>query len=354
MFSSKPTIVIVLRLKSIEFYNGRESEKEILQFPPKVMKKDEIVDWEKFELFIEEFIARNSLKKQHAIMVLGKDILFEKTIPRGDKEKEEAEQAKFFKSIPFDEKDVVTKRLMDDENIYLVSTHKDFYQSVKYTLEKFGWTIDQVVPMTMFDDFDADKTLDFAEVNQILNHTDLLRIGDMMASEDTVKPTRGQKIEEQRQSGGIFSKSNILLLLIIALLCGVVVFGGLYFTNAKVPTNLFSFSPTPTPSPLPTSTPTPVPSFDKSAASVKVLNGTGTPGQAGKVKSMISDLGFNQIDTDNAETKTTTTLVVFSPNVPSDVQDSIVKALEKTFSKVTPSTDKTATTDVIVTTGEEK
>jgi hypothetical protein len=162
MFSSKPAIVIVLRLKSIEFYNGKEAEKEILQFPPKVLKKDEIVDWEKFELFIEEFIARNSLRKQHAIMVLGKDILFEKTIPLGDAEKEKTEEAKFFKSIPFDEKDIVTKRLKDDDKIYLVSTHKDFYQSVKYTLEKFGWTIEQVVPMTMFEDFDADKTLDYA------------------------------------------------------------------------------------------------------------------------------------------------------------------------------------------------
>nr|MBP9719275.1 hypothetical protein [Candidatus Levybacteria bacterium] len=116
MFSAKPTILIVLRQKSLEFYNGHDEEKEILEFPPKVLKKDNIVDWEKFEMLIEEFIARNSLKKQHAIMVLAKDVLFEKTIPLGDVQKEEIETAKYLKAIPYDEKDIITKKLKDDQN----------------------------------------------------------------------------------------------------------------------------------------------------------------------------------------------------------------------------------------------
>ena len=355
MFSAKTTAVLVLRAKSLEFYNGKEQQRESLQFPPKILKKDEIVDWEKFELLIEEFLARNSVKKQHAILVLAKDIIFEKTIPAGDAEKEKAEEEKFFKTIHYDEKDIVTKRFRDGDNIYLISTYKDFYQSVKYTFEKFGWVIEQVIPMSMFEDFDADKMLDYAEVNQILSHTDLLKVGDMTSDADTIKPSRlAQTQQVQEQNSGLFSKQNLVLLFSIAVFCGGVFFAILYFNIIKLPVSSFSFAPTPTPSPIPTSTPTPLPSFDTSAASVKVLNGTGTPGQAGKVKTVMTGLGFSDVSTDNANSKTTTTLVVFSAAVPQNIQDEIVATLKKTFTTISSNMNKTAATDITITTGEEK
>lgn len=357
MFSAKPTILIVLRAKSMEFYNGHEEEKEILDFPPKVLKKDDIVDWEKFELLIEEFIARNSLRKQHAIMVLAKDILFEKTIPNGDAAIEAAETEKYLKKIPYDEKDIVTKKLKDEQNTYLVSAYRDFYQSVKYAFEKFGWSIEQVVPVTMFEDFDSDKTFDFAEVNLILSNKDMLKIGDMTSDVDTVKPSRSRQVPSmERSSEGIFTFHNLVLLLSIAAVCGCIFFAILYFNILKMPTSFPGLTPAATPTPLPTSTPTPVVvDFDKSAASVSVLNGTGTPGQAGDVKVTMTEMGFSDIETGNAQsTDNTTTTVMFSEKVPQSIQEEITTTLEKTFEKVTGSEDASVTTDIVITTGEEK
>jgi len=353
MFSAKPTILIVLRAKSMEFYNGREEEKEILDFPPKVLKKDDIVDWEKFELLIEEFIARNSLKKQHAIMVLSKDILFEKTIPNADSVIEEAEIAKYLKKIPYDEKDIITKKLKDEANTYLVSAYKDFYQSIKYIFEKYGWVIEQVVPVTMFEDFDSDKTFDYAEVNLILSNKDMLKIGDMTTDADTVKPSRVAQVQNSNSSG-IFTLHNLFLLVGIAAVCGSIFFAILYFNLLKLPTSLPGVA-SPTPTPLPTSTPTPTPEFGKSDVSVEVLNGTGTPGQAGSVKAIIEGLGFSAIETGNADASdNTTTLVVFSDKIPKNIQEEIITELEKTFEKVTSSEDANASTDIVITTGEEK
>jgi hypothetical protein len=328
MFSAKPTILIVLRAKSLEFYNGHEEEKEILDFPPKVLKKDNIVDWEKFEMLIEEFLARNSLKKQHAIMVLSKDILFEKTIPNTTVEIEAAETQKYLKKIPYDEKDIVTKKLKDEQNTYLVSTYKDFYQSIKYILEKFGWMIEQVVPITMFEDFDSDKTFDYAEVNLILSNRDMLKVGDMTSEEDTVRPSRMEQVQNTNE--GLFTKHNIFLLVGIAAVCAGIFFAILYFNILSLPKTLPGFAQ-PTPTPLPTSTPTPTPAFDKASLSVSVLNGTGTPGQAGQVKSIMSGMGYSTIETGNADsTDTTTTTVVFSNKVPKNIQEEIISELEKT------------------------
>lgn len=355
MFSAKPTILIVLRAKSMEFYNGHEEEKEILDFPPKVLKKDDIVDWEKFELLIEEFIARNSMKKQHAIMVLAKDILFEKTIVNGDSAIEAAETEKYLKKIPYDEKDIVTKKLRDEQNTYLVSAYKDFYQSIKYIFEKYGWTIEQVVPVTMFEDFDSDKTFDYAEVNLILSNKDMLKIGDMTSDEDTVRPSRAQQAESVSATGGPFTIHNLILLLSIAAVCGCIFFAILYFNLLKLPSSFPNFNPQPTPTPMPTSTPTPTPTFEKAGVSVSVLNGTGTPGQAGDVKQTMTDLGYASIETGNADSPdNTTTTVAFSDKIPKNIQEDIVTELEKTFAKVTAATDSSASTDIVITTGTEK
>ena len=353
MFSAKPTILIVLRSKSLEFYNGHEEEKEILEFPPKVLKKDDIIDWEKFEIVIEEFLARNSLKKQHAIMVLAKDVLFEKTIPNIDIEKAAVEEAKFLKSIPYDEKDVVTKKLKDEQNTYLVSTYKDFYQSIKYILEKFGWVIEQVVPVTMFEDFDSDKTFDYAEVNLILSNKDMLKIGDMTNDIDTIQSPRS-RVETVQSSNGLFSMNNMVLLLSIAAVCGMIFFAVLYFNILKLPSAFPGISPITTPTPQPTITPTPTPDFDKSSVTVQILNGTGTPGQAGAAKELFTSDGYSDVETDNAEnTDNTTATVNFSEKIPKNIQNDIVTMLEKTFKTVSISKKSSASFDIVVTTGEQ-
>ena len=113
-------------------------------------------------------------------------------------------------------------------------------------------------------------------------------------------------------------------------------------------------APTPTPAPTSTPTPTPLP-FDKSEISVSVLNGTGTPGQAGSIKQIMTDLGYNNVETGNAEnTDNTTTTVTFSNKVPKNIQTEMVTELQKIFTKVTSSTDSNASSDIVVTTGEEK
>jgi hypothetical protein len=283
-------------------------------------------------------------------MVLSKDILFEKTIPNATAEIEATETQKYLKKIPYDEKDIVTKKLKDEQNTYLVSTYKDFYQSIKYILEKFGWVIEQVVPVTMFEDFDSDKTFDYAEVNLILSNRDMLKVGDMTSEEDTVRPSRMEQVKNTKE--GVFTKHNIFLLVGIAAVCGGIFFAILYFNILSLPSSLPGFAE-PTPTPMPTSTPTPTPEFDKASLSVSVLNGTGTPGQAGQVKDIMSDIGYATIQTGNAESSdNTTTTVAFSSKVPKNIQEEIVTELKKTFSQVTSSTDNSATTDIVITTGE--
>jgi hypothetical protein len=56
----------------------------------------------------------------------------------------------------------------------------------------------------------------------------------------------------------------------------------------------------PTMAPLPTATPTP--EIKKDTTKVKILNGSGTPGKAGEVKTVMKDKGYQDIVTANADT----------------------------------------------------
>jgi hypothetical protein len=112
--------------------------------------------------------------------------------------------------------------------------------------------------------------------------------------------------------------------------------------------------PTPTPTEAPTPTPTPR-EVSKSDLSVEIQNGTGTPGQAATVKGLLEGIEYSNITTGNADnTDHTETEVIFSSRVSSSQQQEVKDILLKSFEAVTTSVDKSASTDIVITTGTQK
>ncbi|KXK08552.1 MAG: hypothetical protein UZ21_OP11001000542 [Microgenomates bacterium OLB22] len=60
-------------------------------------------------------------------------------------------------------------------------------------------------------------------------------------------------------------------------------------------------TPTPEPTTVPAASPTPTPAIDRAKLKVKVLNGEGTPGKAGKVATYLKERGYSDIVTANAD-----------------------------------------------------
>lgn len=89
-----------------------------------------------------------------------------------------------------------------------------------------------------------------------------------------------------------------IVTIVVALLTG----GILYSVSKKSSVSSFFARPTPTPTPAPTATPTPAPAtIDKSTFSVQVLNGGGTVGAAGKMKSFLEGKGYKVSGTGNTD-----------------------------------------------------
>lgn len=88
--------------------------------------------------------------------------------------------------------------------------------------------------------------------------------------------------------------------------------------------------------PQPTATPTPKP-VDKAEIKIEILNGTGTPGDAGFVSKELVAIDFDadNIEAANADDQEeTTTTITYSRELPQSLIDEIVEALTTSFGKI--------------------
>src|SRR3989344_6350629 len=102
------------------------------------------------------------------------------------------------------------------------------------------------------------------------------------------------------QTGKAGKKKTFIIILIVLIVIGIV--GGYFYLNqqnsAEETKTAVVEKEKPTITPSPTKTP-----IDKAIVTIQVLNGTGTPGQAGTVVTTLTDAGYltDNIETGNAE-----------------------------------------------------
>lgn len=108
-------------------------------------------------------------------------------------------------------------------------------------------------------------------------------------------------------------------------------------TPSPTPDGGLSTFPTPETSQTPevSATPTSEP-VQKADVKIEVLNGTGTPGDAGFLEKELKALGFSQIETGNAdEQKETATTVTFTRELAAPIVDEITSKLKELYNDVT-------------------
>lgn len=96
-------------------------------------------------------------------------------------------------------------------------------------------------------------------------------------------------------------------------------------------------------------------SLSKEKIKVRVLNGSGTVGEAGEVKTILENDGYKNIETDNSDKTIEDTMISHTASVSSQMVVEIKKLLEKTFSPVKISTDSQPTSvDLEIITGKNR
>lgn len=158
------------------------------------------------------------------------------------------------------------------------------------------------------------------------------------------------------------SKTKIFIGLAIITVIAIIV-GGVFYYKSKVSSTETAKDTTLTPQVTETTpTPTDVPEeevekIDYSEYSVSVLNGSGVPGESGNVKDSLEKLGFENVETGNAQSYDyETTEISLKADTPEGVYTAIEEALsdEYTVGKSETALDEDSAYDVIIIVGTKK
>ena len=345
IFTNKKNLIYVRR-NALEFFHG--DEKLELTIPVTILQNLEIVDSERFDKLLFDFLLK--IKKQKALMVLSSDVLFEKETVAKDEKDLDGKYQNFKDSLPVSSDKVAIKKIISGESIFFIAVNKKIYQEISAVLEKAGWEIKAVVPVTLFKEKLGmeDNELAVSSANKILSDKDLIRISDFLSE------TQGEVIKKSpNYKIFIFFILGFILIFIITISLGI------RFNFLSIPglgnrgnsEKLVKEAVESTPS-----------AFEESSKaanieeylSIQVLNGSGVAGQAAKVSSSLIEIGYKNIEVGNADVVGTKTFAYFSKYVKEKDKEEIKNMLDENFTDVEiQEHSEDSEFDVLITTGEE-
>lgn len=351
--------ILYLTDEFVTVYVAGKHHKQIL-FPNKIVEGKNILDKEAFYNLLSDQLFM--IEQKEAVLVLGSGILYQHTVAKDSDDKGES----FYTSLPFAINSISKKTIETDTKKYFLATNKDFIDTFLSVAENFKSKITAVIPLSLFTNKVDQLELTEEILKEIRENTSVYHAGDFLTEigNDDLEPVKSDNAEDELHekttnapteptkviSG--WSKGGIFFFLFLLLLSVGVAVGGYYFLS-NVNINIIS-SVTPTPTQTATPTPTQIP-VETSELTVEILNGTGTPGQAGRVKTAIMELEYSEIETGNAEMKDNEeTIVTFSSRVSQNQQKELVSSLEEMFETVVTKVEKDQEVDIIITTGTEK
>lgn len=150
-----------------------------------------------------------------------------------------------------------------------------------------------------------------------------------------------------------------VIVAVVTFLIGIVIIVAISYFLPEGKSNI-STKVTPTPvvtNVSPTEEPTPTPEkANLSAYSIRILNGSGTTGEAAKVQTLLDDKGFSVASIGNASTSDyTKTVITAKKKVEQSYLDELIKTLKSEYSvnSVVEDASSSQTADVIVTVGSD-
>lgn len=147
-------------------------------------------------------------------------------------------------------------------------------------------------------------------------------------------------------------KSKLPLVIVIVIVALALGWWFFFRQSGANKTEETKITPTETQEPTPTEKPLP----DKKTVKIQVLNGTGTPGQAGEAVKLLVDSGYetDNIKTGNADKYDHTTTTISFKEGFDRTADDVKTALKEKFDKIdieSTELDKDSEYDIVVTTG---
>jgi hypothetical protein len=146
----------------------------------------------------------------------------------------------------------------------------------------------------------------------------------------------------------------LIIIVLVLATAGATAFGGYYLLSKpnQIANTTEQISPTPLISPIVEPTAEPI---DLASLTIEILNGSGVPGEAGKVESLLKNAGFGEAETGNADSyEYEETEVTVSEKVTAEATKLITQALEAYELNPVEVSSESAEFDINIVVGSKK
>ncbi len=343
--SQKAISVIYLDKQRLDYYGGNISDKIIhLDFPPNIIKNQEIVKKDELKILIKAFIDFYKILPAKAVIILSKNICFEKVITTNPDNPISIEVQKFVDTVPFEN---ICYKLFDLEAKAkkIVAVNKDLIEGIKAAFEKHKFLIETVVPeFTIGKEVSLKNTFDQETARLTLERHDNLKANNLL-DQQTVLPLQNDVKSPNDEKSG--NRSSLIFLVPVFLVLLTILFF-LYQKNLSQSSSTLKrliLSPTPILI-TPTISAGNKISLEKLASPsafflaeknirLKIVNGSGIKGYEEKLKNRLINLGIKNIDTEeNNNINTSQTLILVSDSLSPSIGENIIREINQFFQNI--------------------
>lgn len=354
--------IIYLHRDGFDYASTDKPEVKHLSFSSDLVLDLEIINVDNLKTAIQSFIGAEKIPPAHALIILGDSVIFSKTLVGKTPEEQNTESKEYLKNVPFEH--VVSKIYKTQKETKIIATNKDFYTAIKSAFESNGHTFSAVTHQIFFSkDLPSEATLTGAQAKILFGWVDSIKTTENFLDQPAPVKTESEQIllsaKPQKKKSSLpvlIPVFGILIAIMVVLYLSQQNQNKTLVTKASSqPQVLPSFTPTPTIEPTPAvSTSSASLVSEYGSISINILNGSGIAGQAEKTKQILTDVGFKNIETGNASTRTQTrTIVIFSKLLPDEVRTLIVNTLKSSYGAVSAQETQSSEYDVIVTVGSQ-
>lgn len=336
--------VVNLSRSQLAMCSTRSAEPIGFKLPPEVVADLEVVNPAQLEVLIKAFLTQQQLPPTPIIIILAPDVYFEKELT-GDEADRTTQAQEFLDSVPLTSPSSKVFKVQNSQRLIVINRH--LYESVKRAFEDQGFTVVAVTPAWVLTNTKIPTALSAQSCRLILHKADYIKENSFLTERDTGE--FGQK--RQR-----FFKTHQAMLGIISVMFvafSIAMGTVLMRRPTNQPAAAYQSPPRPRATAAASATPAVAsPSANFSLLSVMILTGSATNGPASQLQEQLKPLGFASIQTANASSAASQTLIVFSPAVTTATRTVIIDTVKKIYPDLSSQENSSTQYDVIITLGQ--
>jgi hypothetical protein len=296
-------------------------------------------------------LVNQTEEPQEAVILLSDGIVFSKTFDIKDPSIAQISYDRFISTVPFSLDKISKIKLYENDKLTALATNKDLYQGIIDILLQANWVVKAVIPQSAYNL--AEKNVTSDQVNKIFTESDSLKKFNFLDQNLDVKiDSLPKETSEVTKPLGKIIKNRWYLYLLLLFIILILIAHRYFFKDRFIsqPKPIIQVEKTADVS-IEASV-SARPQLSREEVAIKVLNASGKSGEAGRIKDLLTGLGFINISASNYTKIIDNTSVQFGGEIPENIKQEIVGELNKSIASVSAETTSSATKNIVIIIGK--